>query len=120
MHGDLDTVMAGLACGEVSLLAWEILHPGAHAFLTIDDESALETVRLLAAGRYGDAPLVAGESAVAGLAGCLGALGDAQVRAQLGLDASSRILVFGSEGATDAALYQRIVGKSPEQVRMAA
>ncbi|WP_430869634.1 diaminopropionate ammonia-lyase [Cupriavidus basilensis] len=120
VHGDLDTVMAGLACGEVSLLAWEILHPGAHAFLTIDDESALETVRLLAAGCYGDAPLVAGESAVAGLAGCLGALGDAQVRAQLGLDASSRILVFGSEGATDAALYQRIVGKSPEQVRMAA
>ncbi|KJK14116.1 diaminopropionate ammonia-lyase [Burkholderiaceae bacterium 16] len=120
VHGDLDTVMAGLACGEVSLLAWEILHPGAHAFLTIDDESALETVRLLAAGRYGDAPLVAGESAVAGLAGCLGALGDAQVRAQLGLDAGSRILVFGSEGATDAELYQRIVGKSPEQVRMAA
>ncbi|WP_265307100.1 diaminopropionate ammonia-lyase [Verminephrobacter eiseniae] len=120
VHGDLDTVMAGLACGEVSLLAWEILHPGVNAFLTIDDESALETVRLLAAGRHGDAPLVAGESAVAGLAGCLGALGHEQVRAQLGLDASSRILVFGSEGATDPELYQRIVGKSPEQVRMMA
>src|SRR6218665_2341146 len=81
-HGALDTVMAGLACGEVSLLAWEILHPGVNAFLTIDDESAMETVRLLAAGRHGDAPLVAGESAVAGLAGCLGALGHEQVRAQ--------------------------------------
>ncbi|MDR3099243.1 MAG: diaminopropionate ammonia-lyase [Paraburkholderia sp.] len=120
VHGDLDTVMAGLACGEVSLLAWSILKPGAFGFLTIDDEAALDTVRLLASGRYGDAPVVAGESAVAGLTGCLGALADATVRAQLGLDAASRVLVFGSEGATDAELYQRIVGRTAEAVRMAA
>jgi diaminopropionate ammonia-lyase len=120
VHGDLDTVMAGLACGEVSLLAWSILKPGAFGFLTIDDESALDTVRLLASGRYGDAPIVAGESAVAGLTGCLAALADETVRAQLGLDAASRVLVFGSEGATDAALYQRIVGRTAEAVRMAA
>ncbi|WP_439687508.1 diaminopropionate ammonia-lyase [Cupriavidus oxalaticus] len=120
IHGDLDTVMAGLACGEVSLLAWEVLHPGAHAFLTIDDASALESVRLLADGRYGDAPIVAGESAVAGLAGCLGAMADPATREQLGLSADSRVLVFGSEGATDVALYQRIVGRLPEDVRKAA
>lgn len=120
VHGDLDTVMAGLACGEVSLLAWSILKPGAFGFLTIDDEAALDTVRLLASGRYGDAPIVAGESAVAGLTGCLGALADATAREQLGLDATSRVLVFGSEGATDAELYQRIVGRSADAVRMAA
>ncbi|WP_050465337.1 diaminopropionate ammonia-lyase [Herbaspirillum autotrophicum] len=119
VHGELDTVMAGLACGEVSLLAWEILHTGSHAFLTIDDESALETVRLLAASPYGDAPVVAGESAVAGLAGCLGALADADIARQLGLDAGSRILVFGSEGATDPDLYQRIVGRSAADVKAA-
>ncbi|QYY28423.1 MULTISPECIES: diaminopropionate ammonia-lyase [Cupriavidus] len=120
VHGDLDTVMAGLACGEVSLLAWEILHPGAHAFLTIDDESALDCVRLLADSPYGDAPVVAGESAVAGLAGSLGALAAPAVRDALGLNADSRILVFGSEGATDVALYERIVGRLPEDVRKAA
>ncbi|SPK70109.1 Diaminopropionate ammonia-lyase (plasmid) [Cupriavidus taiwanensis] len=120
VHGDLDTVMAGLACGEVSLLAWEVLHPGAHAFLTIDDASALESVRLLADGAYGDAPIVAGESAVAGLAGCLGAMADPATREQLGLTEASRVLVFGSEGATDVALYQRIVGRLPEDVRKAA
>ncbi|MBP0624124.1 diaminopropionate ammonia-lyase [Cupriavidus consociatus] len=120
VHGDLDTVMAGLACGEVSLLAWEVLHPGAHAFLSIDDASALESVRLLADSRYGDAPIVAGESAVAGLAGCLGAMADPATRKQLGLSAASRVLVFGSEGATDVALYQRIVGRLPEDVRKAA
>uniref|UniRef100_UPI003F499C57 diaminopropionate ammonia-lyase n=1 Tax=Cupriavidus necator TaxID=106590 RepID=UPI003F499C57 len=120
VHGDLDTVMAGLACGEVSLLAWEVLHPGAHAFLTIDDASALDSVRLLADSRYGDTPIVAGESAVAGLAGCLGAMADPAVREQLGLTAASRVLVFGSEGATDVALYERIVGRLPEDVRKAA
>ncbi|MCY1221251.1 Diaminopropionate ammonia-lyase [compost metagenome] len=120
VHGDLDTVMAGLACGEVSLLAWDVLHPGAHAFLTIDDASALDSVRLLADSRYGDTPIVAGESAVAGLAGCLGAMADPAVREQLGLTAASRVLVFGSEGATDVALYERIVGRLPEDVRKAA
>lgn len=120
VHGDLDTVMAGLACGEVSLLAWEVLHPGAQAFLTVDDEAALETVRLLASGKYGDAPIVAGESAVAGLTGCLAALADPAVRDALGLDAGSRVLVFGSEGATDPELYQRIVGKSAAEVEAEA
>lgn len=120
VHGELDTIMAGLACGEVSLLAWEILQPGVHAFLTIDDGAALETMRLLADSRFGDAPLVAGESAVAGLAGCLGAAANPAVRAALGLDADSRVLVFGSEGATDPALYERIVGRPAAAVTEAA
>ena len=34
MQGDLETVMAGLACGEVSPVAWEILAGGADALLT--------------------------------------------------------------------------------------
>lgn len=116
VHGELDTVMAGLACGEVSLLAWEILHPGVQAFLTIDDAAALETMRLLADQRHGDAPLVAGESAVAGLTGCLAALADPAVSQALGLDARSRVLFFGSEGATDPELYERIVGRRAEDI----
>lgn len=116
VHGELDTVMAGLACGEVSLLAWEILHPGVQAFLTVDDEAALDTVRLLADSPYGDAPLVAGESAVAGLAGALAALADPAARQALGLDAHSRVLLFGSEGATDPVLYEQIVGRKPAEI----
>ncbi|MCH4270590.1 diaminopropionate ammonia-lyase [Kerstersia gyiorum] len=116
VHGELDTVMAGLACGEVSLLAWEILHPGVQAFLTVDDEAALDTVRLLADSPYGDAPLVAGESAVAGLAGALAALADPAARQALGLDANSRVLLFGSEGATDPVLYEQIVGRKPAEI----
>jgi diaminopropionate ammonia-lyase len=114
--GDLNTIMAGLSCGEVSPLAWEILGRGADAFLTIPDDAAADTMRLLADGAGGDAPIVAGESAVAGLAGLLCALPDAAARAALELDAASRVLVIGSEGATDPALYAQIVGRTPGQV----
>lgn len=111
IDGDLETVMAGLACGEVSILAWTILKPGADAVMTISDAAAKDCMRLLADGRYGDKPLVAGESAVAGLAGLLGAAGDAQAREALGLTSDSRILLFGTEGATDPAVYEEIVGR---------
>jgi diaminopropionate ammonia-lyase len=59
---------------------------------------------------------VAGESAVAGLAGAILAAGDAPARAALGLNRDSVILVFGTEGATDPELYRKIGGRSAEVV----
>ncbi|HYG86758.1 MAG TPA: diaminopropionate ammonia-lyase [Azospirillum sp.] len=118
VHGDLDTIMAGLACGEVSLLARTILGTGADDFQTVTDEAAKDAMRLLAEGVGGDRPLVAGESAVAGLAGLLCALGAGQADA-LGLGPDSRVLLFGSEGDTDPELYRAIVGRTAEQVRTA-
>ncbi len=115
-EGDLDTVMAGLACGEVSLLAWAILERGADDFLAIPDQAATATMRLLAHGRHGGRPIVAGESGVAGLAGLLCAAADPEVRAGLGLAPDARVLVFGTEGATDPEVYARIVGRTPEAV----
>jgi diaminopropionate ammonia-lyase len=38
------------------------------------------------------------------------------MRATLGLDATSRVLLFGTEGATDPALYAELVGESAEDV----
>jgi diaminopropionate ammonia-lyase len=60
--------MAGLACGEVSLLAWSILETYVPHFMTIKDDSISKTMQLLANRQI---PIVAGESAVAGLAGFL-------------------------------------------------
>jgi diaminopropionate ammonia-lyase len=93
--GDLDTVMAGLACGEPSLLAWEELGRAATAFLAIPDEAATEIVRLLA-----DRGIEAGESGVAGLAGCMLGAMDPTNRKILELGPESRVLVFNTEGAT--------------------
>jgi len=115
-EGALDTIMAGLACGEVSTLAWRILDVGADAFVTIGDEAAADCMRLLAQGRFGDPPVVAGESAVAGLAAMLIAAADKDARERLELRSDSRVLVFGTEGATDPEVYRRIVGRAPADV----
>jgi diaminopropionate ammonia-lyase len=104
VSGDLDTLMAGLACGEPSLLAWQELDRGAAAFMAIPDDAAVATMRLLA-----QAGVVAGESGVAGLAGCLLAAADPAAREVLGLGEGSRVLVFSTEGATDPELYARLV-----------
>ena len=60
--------------------------------------------------------IVAGESAVAGVAAAIAASQSDAARQTLGLNADSRILFFGSEAATDPALYEQLVGESAEAV----
>ena len=109
VEGDLDTLMAGLACGEVSALAWKILKPGVDDFLTVNEIAVPHTMRLLASGVEGDPPIEAGESAVAGLAALITARNSSELSGQLALDESSRIFILGTEGATDPELYQRLI-----------
>ncbi len=116
VHGDLETVMAGLACGEVSEAAWEILCEGADFALAVGDDWALEAVRRLAKPYGSDPAIVAGETGAAGLAALLAVLDGPGLPAQLGLDARARVLLLGSEGDTDPDIYRRIVGRSAEEV----
>ena len=102
--GDLDTLMAGLACGEPSLLAWQELSRATDVFMAVPDEAAVDCMRILA--RQG---IVAGESGVAGLAALLLAAADPASRALLSLGPDSRVLLFSTEGATDPELYARLV-----------
>ncbi|WP_181705532.1 diaminopropionate ammonia-lyase [Chthonobacter rhizosphaerae] len=120
VHGDLDTMMAGLACGEVSELAWEILATGADAVVRLPDAAAIAAMRLLADAPFGDRPVVAGESAVAGLAALAASLKDPAAAAALGLGPTARVLVFGTEGDTDPDLYQSLVGQPAAAVRARA
>jgi diaminopropionate ammonia-lyase len=98
--GALDTIMAGLACGEPSLLAWAELDRNAFAFGCVPDDDVAPLMRRLAG-----LGVVAGESAVAGLALLLRMAADPVARAAVGLDAHARVLAFSTEGATDPALY---------------
>lgn len=102
--GELDTIMAGLACGEPSLLAWQELERASFAFIAIPDEAAASTLRHLV--RQG---IRIGESGVAGLAALRLAVSDHSARAALGLSEESRVLVFGTEGVTDTAVFDAIV-----------
>ena len=114
--GDLDTMMAGLSCGEISLIAWDILGTGVNDFVTLPDDLVSPAMRLLAEGTDGDTPIVAGESAVAGLAAVLEAENNPALAESFGLDQDSCVLIFGSEGASDPALYKEIVGRIAKDV----
>src|SRR5882672_2421389 len=114
--GTLETVMAGLACGEVSELAWEILHAGATGAIAIDDAYALEAVRVLANPVSGDTPIVAGETGGSGLAALLAMRDYPAIRETLALDHTARVLLLGSEGDTDPTIYRALVGRSAEEV----
>jgi diaminopropionate ammonia-lyase len=102
--GNLDTIMAGLACGEPSLLAWQELERAAAAFMAIPDAAAADAMRLMAAEGW-----TGGESGVAGLAGLMLVAGETKLSAMMGLQEDSRALLFCTEGATDPDVYEFIL-----------
>ncbi|MDP6266886.1 MAG: diaminopropionate ammonia-lyase [Arenicellales bacterium] len=111
-----ESVMGGLSCGEVSLLGWDILESGADHFLTIEDDAVGPLMKQLAQGRGDDPRIVAGEAAVAGLAGCIAARADADLCQTLALNEQSTVLVFGTEGATDPTVYRQLVGSAADDL----
>ena len=117
--GNVDSVMAGLACGETSPLAWRFLSPVADFFVTVADPLAEESMRILAEGRHGDIPVIAGESGVAGLAALRVMMANSAWRLPAGLGSSSRVLLISTEGATAPNVYARIVGDTEENVLVA-
>jgi diaminopropionate ammonia-lyase len=113
---DEETVMAGLSCGEVSLLAWDVLARAASDFVTIDDVSVAAAMRLLANGQAGGGAIVAGESGVPGVIALIAAAADAELRQALALGPDSHVLLLGCEGASDPEIYRRMVGAVADQL----
>lgn len=114
--GSVDSVMAGLACGETSPLAWRFLENSVDFFQTISDENAISAMQLLAKGSPTDIPVIAGESGVAGLA-ALQLLAMAPHEAKtLGLSGGSKVLIINTEGATAPSVYSALVGETSESV----
>jgi len=101
--GPHDSIMAGLNCGMVSIIAWPTVSAGADAFVAVDDIAAEHAMRDLA-----HIGIVAGETGGAALAGLRAA-----VDAGLPGLAGKRALVLCTEGATDPVAYERIVGRAP-------
>ena len=112
VDGDLQTIMAGLACGEPNILGWDILLNHATAFVSCPDWVAALGMRMLAAPVRGDVPIVSGESGAVGM-GLLAAImhdpAYMQLRRTLELDSDSRVLLFSTEGDTDPWQYENIV-----------
>lgn len=110
--GTMETMMAGLACGEVCPLAWKILRDHADAFVTIPDSFAMQGMRMLGNPVGTDPVTVSGESGASGFGLALQLLSDPALRETkdaLGINQDSRILCFSTEGATDRENYDRIM-----------
>lgn len=99
--GDLDTIMAGLRCAEVSPVAWPSIRDGVDAFVTVSDASVLDAMHRLAHPSGDDPAIVAGPSGACGTAAVTALMTApelALVRAELGLDAETEALVVITEG----------------------
>ena len=121
--GDLSTLMAGLACGEPCTVGWPILRDYASAYVSCPDYVAANGMRLYAAARGGDTPLVSGESGAAPL----GALDHimrnpalAPLRESLGLGPDSRVMLISTEGDTSPRVWRDVCwyGRHGDELRV--
>ena len=106
---ELNTMMAGLACGQPSILAWDIIKSNCDAFVICEDEIAIKGMQLLANPISNDAVIVSGESGAVPI-GFLQEICTNQrhrlIKGKLSLDNNSRVLIFSTEGDTDPKNYQ--------------
>jgi len=110
--GALQTLMAGLACGEPSALAWEILSRYGDIFVACKDSVAVKGMRLLGNPLPGDEGIVSGESGAVTtglLATILGHPPHKGLRDAFRIDARAKVLLISTEGDTDPALYRKIM-----------
>ncbi len=116
--GDMDTIMAGLACGEPCGVAWDVLRSHADFFISFPDYAAAKGMRILSSPAGRDSRVISGESGASAF-GCVAEIMMnpelAPIREKLGLDKNSRVLFFSTEGATDRENYRAVVwdGKYP-------
>lgn len=119
VKGDLDTIMAGLACGEPSPIAWEILSRQADVFIKVPDYVAARGMRILATPLHDDPLVISGESGAVTLGALYAMLSRAadknaqgyidQLKDHLGIDNKSQILFINTERNTDPIRFRQII-----------
>ena len=110
--GDLQTIMAGLACGEPNTIGWDILRNHADCFLSCPDWVSARGMRILSSPVKGDPRVISGESGAVDTGAVYTIMTDEnykELREKLGLNADSRVLCFSTEGDTDPERYREIV-----------
>lgn len=120
VDGDMQTIMAGLACGEPNTISWDILKNHVSVFASCPDWVAARGMRMLSAPVKGDPQVVSGESGAVPfglLAGIMTMPELKELKDELKLNQDSKVLLFSTEGDTDPDRYKEIVwgGKSCEE-----
>jgi diaminopropionate ammonia-lyase len=110
--GSLNTIMAGLACGEPSTISWNILRDYAEMFVSCPDYVAARGMRILANPLGNDPRIISGESGAVGV-GLVGLLAEnedlKEMAEKLNLSQDSKILIISTEGDTDPIGYRNII-----------
>ncbi|WP_107951491.1 diaminopropionate ammonia-lyase [Lysinibacillus parviboronicapiens] len=111
--GDMQTIMAGLACGEPNPVAWEILKTYTKIGICCHETVAATGMRVLGNAIGTDPRIIAGESGAAPF-GCFYELMTNEHYTELRdgalkIDEHSRVLFFNTEGDTDAENYRNIM-----------
>ena len=118
--GDIQTIMAGLACGEPNPIGWDILKNHAACFLSCPDWVAARGMRMLGVPLKGDPTVISGESGAVNM-GAIAAIMEfpeyQELRQALGLGRDSIVLTFSTEGNTDPNYFRRVVwdGRFPAE-----
>lgn len=110
--GQMDTIMAGLACGEPCTIGWDVLRDYSDNFVSCPDYAAAKGMRILSSPVGGDTRVVSGESGASTL-GCVAEIMTNPslhaLREQLKLDEKSCVLFISTEGDTDRKNYLDVV-----------
>ena len=116
VEGDMDSIMAGLSCGVPNPISWEIIRNFADGFFSCDDVLTANGMRILGNPLTDDPRVVAGESGAVGT-GLVDEIMKHRpdISEQIGLNSTSRVIMFSTEGDTDTKNYRDIVwyGKYP-------
>jgi len=111
-----ETVMGGMSCGDVSSIAWEILKNSTNYCMTIPDNAISTAIALLAESRFSDEKIIGGECAVPGLIALIGSFNNKKYLDKLELNSESNVLLFGCEGLTDKAMYEKLLSDGLQKI----
>ena len=111
-----ETVMGGMSCGDVSSIAWEILKNSTNYCITIPDNAISTAVALLAESRFSDEKIIGGECAVPGLIALIGSFNNKEYLDKLELNSESNVVLFGCEGLTDKAMYEKLLSDGLQKI----
>ena len=110
--GFMETIMAGLNCGEPNTIGWNILRDYSDMYISCPDYVAARGMRILANPLKGDTRVISGESGSVGL-GVLSLILEEdrlkEIAEKLNINKDSKILIINTEGDTDSENYKRIV-----------
>ena len=108
--------MGGMSCGDVSSIAWEILKNSTNYCVTVPDDAISTTVAMIEEKHLSDDKLLAGECAVPGIIALIGSFNNKEYLDKLGLNEQSNVLLFGCEGLTDNAMYQKLLSDGLQKI----